>query len=666
MTGTLPDPRASRAVLVGVSRYQRHAARAGDDEGALDDLPTVRNNIAGLRRLLQDTSRWGLPRAHCRVLNQPSSSAEVLDVLREQADRATDTLLFYFAGHGLIDDRDEDEVYLALPGADRLRPNRESIPFKWIRNEFLDASRARRKVAIIDCCYSGRALGTWMSPDGPTPDGLEIFGTCVLTATARTRLALAPDNEPYTAFTGELIEALKNGIPDGPELLDLDTLYRHIYQRLRARGRPIPKRGERDTGGLVAIARNVAYRPGARSTPSAPHPTVASGQKSAADPSRTGAGAQFNAAPQSGGAPHPPAGRRRVVIEAGDGGGRQRHDPDTFERVFGVQERSTSDLSVELPLSVRECVFGTTIDLTLERSVPCGVCGGTGEVVNSRCLTCSGAKRNRQLSGFALRIPAGVRAGQTLRVRGQGNHGEGGHSAGDLYVTVREKAGPLRSAGDNLHYQLTVPMALAALGGTMRIPILDGHEVLRLEPGTQPGSTILVQGQGLPRAAGAGRGNLEIHVDVPTPTDLTATQRLLLDEFVATRPDDRGDLSGDLFRGYAFARLPMAVAALGTTLRYKAYDGTVTVRLQPGVQHGDRVPFSGGRTDGLGSSAGSIRVTVVVPAAVRATEREILRAFAEERGELPPTAAAAPPPRVPRQPRRFVDRLRDHIDGLGD
>ncbi len=248
MTAALPDPAGSRAVLVGVSRYQR-----------LGGLDSVRHNLEALRGLLIDADRWGLPDGNCLVLPEPQSTVEVLDVLHEQAAQATDTLLFYFAGHGLIDQRDEQELYLALGPADLERPKRDSVPYKWIREEFLDATDARRKVVILDCCYSGRALGQWMGAESAAPDGLDIFGTCTLTATARTKKALAPPGQRYTAFTGELVAALEEGIPQGPELLDLDTLFRHLDLRLRARGWPRPKRGSLDDGGRIALARNVAH-----------------------------------------------------------------------------------------------------------------------------------------------------------------------------------------------------------------------------------------------------------------------------------------------------------------------------------------------------------------------------------------------------------------------
>jgi hypothetical protein len=243
----LPDPAASQAVLVGVAKY-----------AALEQLPSVANNLAGLKAALTDPDIWGLPARNCSVQSQPRTADAVLDTLQRVAASATDTLVVYFAGHGLVDPWNDEELYLALPGSDRDRAYRTALPYSWVRRE-LQSSPVRRKVVILDCCYSGRALGKWMGEsDTDLADRLGIEGTCVLTATARTRRALALPDERFTAFTGELISLLTDGIPDGPDLLDMDTIYRHLSMRLRSRSLPLPQRGQLDNGGNIAIGRNQA------------------------------------------------------------------------------------------------------------------------------------------------------------------------------------------------------------------------------------------------------------------------------------------------------------------------------------------------------------------------------------------------------------------------
>lgn len=106
----LSDPKRSQAVLVGVHHYS-----------GLENLPAVAANLEGLRRALTDPAVWGLPREACTVIPQPGSVGEVLDAVREKARLAEDTLVVYYAGHGLTDPF-TDELYLGLPDSD---PDRE-------------------------------------------------------------------------------------------------------------------------------------------------------------------------------------------------------------------------------------------------------------------------------------------------------------------------------------------------------------------------------------------------------------------------------------------------------------------------------------------------------------------------------------------------------------
>jgi hypothetical protein len=243
----LPDPEVSQALLVGVAQYR-----------TLQNLPTVQNNLTALQKELSDPAVWGLSTENGKVLRQPDSADYVLNSLQDAATVATDALVFYFAGHGLIDPGNDDELYLALPGSDIERAYRTAVPYGWVRRE-MQVAQARRKIVILDCCYSGRALGQWMGDGkGDVAGHLEIEGACVLTATARTRRALAPPDEQFTAFTGELIAILAEGIPEGPDLLDMETLFRQLRIRMRTRGLPLPQRAQQNQGGHIALARNRA------------------------------------------------------------------------------------------------------------------------------------------------------------------------------------------------------------------------------------------------------------------------------------------------------------------------------------------------------------------------------------------------------------------------
>ncbi|MFE1175806.1 caspase family protein [Streptomyces sp. NPDC058773] len=246
----LSDPARSEAVLVGIHDYAH-----------LEKLPAVARNLEGLRDALTDPAVWGLPDEACTVLSQPLGIGQVLDTVRERARKAEDTLLIYYAGHGLTDPH-TDELYLALPDSDREREY-TSLRYEWLRRAVLDPQAgAQRTVVILDCCYSGRALLGRMSASAHIADQAVVEGTCLLTASAETRPALSPPGETYTAFTGELIRTLTEGIPDRPDPLDMDTLYRHLRGRLASRSRPVPQQRNRNTGGRIAIARNRAVSDG--------------------------------------------------------------------------------------------------------------------------------------------------------------------------------------------------------------------------------------------------------------------------------------------------------------------------------------------------------------------------------------------------------------------
>lgn len=240
----LPDPSRSRAVLIGVSEYTRMPA-----------IPAAANNVAALSAVLTDTGRWGLPAEHCRVVVDPVTAQDILEPIHEAAVAATDALVVYFAGHGLLD---HGELELALVGGapDALH---QAVRFAQVRREVVaTARRCRAKVVLLDCCFSGRAMSGFMAAPGPLADHAVIDGTYLMTATAETTLALAPSGSRYTAFTGALLRVLADGVPGGPDPLDMDTLFHQVESELRSRGQPIPQRRSRNDGNRIALVRNPA------------------------------------------------------------------------------------------------------------------------------------------------------------------------------------------------------------------------------------------------------------------------------------------------------------------------------------------------------------------------------------------------------------------------
>ncbi|MFI5496510.1 caspase family protein [Actinoplanes sp. NPDC051859] len=240
----LPDPTKSRAVVVGSARY-RH----------LDPLPTVAGNLDELVDIFTDESFWGLPKQNCVRLLDPEHPAVVLDALAEAAAEASEALLFYFAGHGVLRP-DSYELYLALEDA-ALEQWWHAVRYDDIRRIMTDRAGATAKVVLLDCCFAGMAMMPGMGAGAEIGDRVRIEGTYLMTAVAETAVALAYPHEPLTAFTGALVQAVRSGVPDGPDVLDFNSLYLRTRAALDAAGRPTPQQRSSEQGGRIALVRNV-------------------------------------------------------------------------------------------------------------------------------------------------------------------------------------------------------------------------------------------------------------------------------------------------------------------------------------------------------------------------------------------------------------------------
>ncbi len=235
----LPDPDGTRVVLVGASAFS-----------ALDSLPAVRGNLTILRNLFRD--KWQLPADHCTVLADPPLPRDVSRAVGKAAREASDTLLIYYAGHGLIEPR-TGRLHLAIESSDPRSVHDSAVPYDWIRMD-VEGSRAQRRIVVLDCCYSARAFG--VQSNAPA---LELDGTYLLAAAAETAVALAPPGEPVTAFTGEWASILQEGIPGETQLLTLDAIFTRLRTRLVTRERPEPQRLCRNQLGQAPFIRNAAY-----------------------------------------------------------------------------------------------------------------------------------------------------------------------------------------------------------------------------------------------------------------------------------------------------------------------------------------------------------------------------------------------------------------------
>ena len=166
-------------------------------------------------------------------------------------------------------------------------------------------------------------------------------------------------------------------------------------------------------------------------------------------------------------------------------------------------------------------------------SRPCPGCGGRGSVIDSPCRNCRGTGVERRPREVNVRIPAGVRDGQRIRLKGRGDPGRNGGPAGDLYVTCRVAPHSLfRMDGRNLKLTVPVTFAEAALGATVEVPTIDGGTVkLRVPEGTPSGRTMRVKGRGVvtPKAT----GDLLVTVEVAVPAKLSPAEREAIEALAA-------------------------------------------------------------------------------------------------------------------------------------
>jgi molecular chaperone DnaJ len=258
------------------------------------------------------------------------------------------------------------------------------------------------------------------------------------------------------------------------------------------------------------------------------------------------------------------------------------HMQDLFTEMFsgsmgfsGNRTRRGADLRVQQRLTLRDAAYGCKREVSVRAPMPCTDCGasgakagtkaeacpqcrGTGQVSNARgfvmftstcgrchgagrvvrhaCPTCGGQGAVERARKVNVSFPAGIDAGQRLRVPGQGQAGPQGAPPGDLYVEVDVEGDPrFERDGADLVARAQVPFTDAALGASVRVPALEPDEAqstlsLTLPAGTQSGAVFTMKGHGIPRLDGRGRGSLVVVVQIEVPTTLSPRARELLSE----------------------------------------------------------------------------------------------------------------------------------------
>ncbi|GGM89950.1 hypothetical protein GCM10010106_41790 [Thermopolyspora flexuosa] len=237
----------TRVLLVGSGTYAA--------DSLLPEVDAVPGTVADLGRCLVE--RAGLHPANLTTLIDPPSPLELGAALVETAEQATDVLMVYYVGHGLIGA--DNELYLATRATVDLTKGiaeHQALPYATLRQALAHCT-ASIIVVVLDCCFAGRAKtlsrDAWRRLLDATPQG-----TYLLAAAERDQSAFAPQGNRHTAFTGALIDLLDNGDPTAPALLDLDDIYRCLSRALPEQGYPAPRRRATDHGDRRPVAPNPA------------------------------------------------------------------------------------------------------------------------------------------------------------------------------------------------------------------------------------------------------------------------------------------------------------------------------------------------------------------------------------------------------------------------
>ena len=177
------------------------------------------------------------------------------------------------------------------------------------------------------------------------------------------------------------------------------------------------------------------------------------------------------------------------------------------------------DVEADIMVTLEEAATGGIRSISLRRQTPCPQCRGAGNINGGTCPQCHGAGTIEKTDTHKVKIPAGIREGQSLRVSGQGEPGSGGARAGDLYLRVRFAKHPDFSVvGSDLHYDLGLAPWEAVLGTSVSVPTLDGEVNIKIPPGTSSGAKLRVRGRGLKGKDVSGDLIVNTRIEVPKTT----------------------------------------------------------------------------------------------------------------------------------------------------
>ena len=177
-------------------------------------------------------------------------------------------------------------------------------------------------------------------------------------------------------------------------------------------------------------------------------------------------------------------------------------------------------------IRTQDSIFGR-----MQTQSTCTTCNGTGQVIKNKCTYCSGTGIEQGEELIEINVPAGVASGMQMTLRGKGNAGPNGGPSGDLLVQFEEisDAEFIRN-GNDVVYNLLIPVTTALLGDKVVVPTLDGKVKVTIEPGTQSGKILRLRNKGLPSVRGAGKGDQLIVVHIYIPDKLDSNDKKLVEQ----------------------------------------------------------------------------------------------------------------------------------------
>jgi hypothetical protein len=236
-----PKRDGSRAILIGTNLYDNY-----------EPLPAVGNNLDTLRSVLISATRGGFLAEHCHMIANPLRPEELAPHIAEVAAQATDVLLVYCSGHGIVDDKGELQLALQHTGrTGQYDLHYTALPIGLLK-EAISSSPAVIKVLIVECCYSGLAIAMSDASD-LLQQQTAIEGVYTLTSSSKYQISLAPPGEKFTAFGGAFIRLLLEPPPDSADGLTLHEIYRQIKRELEAKNYPSPQQSAGNNAGDLVL-----------------------------------------------------------------------------------------------------------------------------------------------------------------------------------------------------------------------------------------------------------------------------------------------------------------------------------------------------------------------------------------------------------------------------